>query len=246
MDALAHSRRRRGAPAVSVNWGAWSRVGMASGAGDYLAAQGIAAFTPEYGLDALAYLLPRGPQAAFAAIDWTAYIANRHRGTPQFLREVVGDGVPTARPQMAKPSATQARVEIERAPIGRRSSLITATIARESAAVIGFGADREIDPRQPLGDLGLDSLMAVDLRNRLGQVFDQRFPATLLFDYPSIQALSAHVCETVFGLNGNAEAPGVAPNENGASPEKVTDSYAGQSEAELAVALSARLDTLQV
>lgn len=213
MDALSHSRRRRGAPALSVNWGAWSSVGMASDASAYLEAQGIASFTPAHGLEALSYLLTRGPQAAVAAIDWTAYIASRRRGSPPFLREVACESAPAPLPQTAKSSPTQVQVEIERAPIGRRRSLITATIAREAAAVIGYAADREIDPRQPLGDLGLDSLMAVDLRNRLGQVFNHRFPATLLFDYPCIEALATHVGQTVFGLNGGAEPPSVAPKE---------------------------------
>ena len=213
MDALAHSRRLRGAPGLSVNWGAWSSVGVASDLSTFLSAQGIAKFAPKHGLDALAYLLPRGPQAAVAAIDWTAYIANRGRTSP-FLREVACGSVPVPRRQIGKPSATQVRAEIERAPIGRRGSLITAIVAREAAAVIGFAADREIDPRQPLGDLGLDLLMAVDLRNRLGQVFNHRFPATLLFDYPSIEALAAHVGQTVFGLNDGAEPPAAAPKDN--------------------------------
>lgn len=214
MDALAHSRRRRGARALSVNWGAWGSVGMASGAGAYLAAQGLAAFTPEQGLDALAYLLPRGPQAAAAAIDWTAYVVSRRSGTSPFLREVVAEGMPALLPEIAKPSATQVRAEIERAPIGRRSSLILATIAAEAADVIGFAADREIDPDQPLGDLGLDSLMAVDLRNRLGRVLDYRFPATLLFDYPSIAGLAAYVGQTVFGLNGSADPQVAVAKDN--------------------------------
>ena len=213
MDALAHSRRQRGAPALSVNWGAWGSVGMASDASAYLAAQGIAAFTPEHGLDAFAYLLRRGPQASVVAIDWTAYIANRGR-TPPFLREVAGESVQAPLPETAKSSATQVRVEIERAPIGRRGSLVQSAIAREAAAVIGFAADHEIDPRQPLGDLGLDSLMAVDLRNRLGRAFDHRFPATLLFDYPSIEALAAHVGQTVFGSSGSAKPHAAAPKDD--------------------------------
>jgi acyl carrier protein len=58
---------------------------------------------------------------------------------------------------------------------------------------LGFAADYTLDPEQRFGDLGVDSLLAVDVRNRLEAALRTSLPATLLFDYPDLAALSAHL-----------------------------------------------------
>ena len=64
---------------------------------------------------------------------------------------------------------------------------------------IGLQAGQEIDPRQPLNELGLDSLMAVELRNMLGSSLrlERNLPATLVFDYPTIHALTDYLAKDV-------------------------------------------------
>jgi acyl carrier protein len=61
------------------------------------------------------------------------------------------------------------------------------------AAVLGFGATVELGPREKYFDLGMDSLLSVEFRNRLQQTFGIALPATLAFDYPTIEALAEHV-----------------------------------------------------
>jgi acyl carrier protein len=61
------------------------------------------------------------------------------------------------------------------------------------AAVLGYGASVELGPREKYFDLGMDSLLSVEFRNRLQQSFAIRLPATLAFDYPTIEALAEHV-----------------------------------------------------
>jgi NADPH:quinone reductase-like Zn-dependent oxidoreductase/acyl carrier protein len=215
MDTFAHERRSHGLPALSINWGAWSDVGAAAGAAAmaHLSAQGMAAFTAAQGLAALERLLAEGnAQAMFARVDWPVYLGTRWAsGVPPFLSDFV-----SARPsraaavQVAAPSA-DGRGEIEVAPIARRPALISALVTRIAAGVIGFAADRQIDPRTPLADLGLDSLMAVDLRNQLGRVLGHRFPATLLFDYPAIGVLAEMIGAEVFGLASKGQPKAAAP-----------------------------------
>ena len=215
MDTFAHERRSHGLPALSINWGAWSDVGAAAGAAamTHLSAQGMAAFRPAQGFAALERLLAEGDaQAMVARIDWPVYLgACSIFGVPPFLREFVSAGLSrAARVQAAAPSAN-GRAEIEAAPVARRSALISALVTRIAAGVIGFAADRQIDARTPLRDLGLDSLMAVDLRNQLGRVLGHRFPATLLFDYPAIGVLAEMIGAEVFGLALEEQPKAAAP-----------------------------------
>src|SRR6185369_5509796 len=98
-------------------------------------------------------------QAMVARVDWPAYLNTRSSaGVPPFLREFASS-VPsrTASIRSSAPTA-EGRAEIEAAPVGRRSALITALVTRVAAGVVGFSMDRQIDPRTPLVELGLDSL----------------------------------------------------------------------------------------
>jgi NADPH:quinone reductase-like Zn-dependent oxidoreductase/NAD(P)-dependent dehydrogenase (short-subunit alcohol dehydrogenase family)/acyl carrier protein len=215
MDTLAHERRSYGLPALSINWGAWSDVGAAAGAVAMtrLSAQGVAAFTPAQGLAALERLLAEGDaQVVVARIDWPVYLGTRSvSGVPPFLGEFVAAKPPRTSAVRAADSSVDARAAIEAAPVARRPALISDLLTRIAAGVIGFAADRQIDPRTPLGDLGLDSLMAVDLRTQLGKVLGHRFPATLLFDYPAIGVLAEMVGAEVFGLALTEQPKAVPP-----------------------------------
>ena len=79
------------------------------------------------------------------------------------------------------------------APESQRRSLVAAHVAEQALSVLGLGPETVLEPRAPLKDAGLDSLMAVELRNALTRSIGQSLPATLLFDYPSIDALATHL-----------------------------------------------------
>jgi acyl carrier protein len=71
----------------------------------------------------------------------------------------------------------------------------------EIAGVLRLSSAQSLDSRRRLIDLGLDSLMAVELRNRLAKILqlNQPLPATLVFDHPTIEALAAFLYSQVFG-----------------------------------------------
>ena len=98
------------------------------------------------------------------------------------------------------------------------------------ARVLGVANGNLIDPRQPLQELGLDSLMAVELRNHLsaGLVLPRSLPATLVFDHPTLDALA---CALEFELQG-AERTALAP-PGAAAPADAVGAIDGLSDDEI-------------
>ena len=73
--------------------------------------------------------------------------------------------------------------------------------------MLGLHDAAKIDVGQPLQELGLDSLMAVDLRNRLGRAVEGTLPLTLLFEYPTVRALTGYLSSEVLGSLANGAEP---------------------------------------
>lgn len=205
LDALAHHRRAQGLPGVSINWGPWAGSGMAGDVDSRhqrrWAAQGVEFMSSEDGLAVLHRLLcAQAAQVAVLPVRWNALLgALPHDAIPPLLSDLergvsVGDTV------TKHAVRRDLRAEIERtAPANRRSALL-AEIRTQAAKVLSLDRGHTIDVRQPLNELGLDSLMAVELRNSIGELVGRTLPATLLFKYPTIGALTDYILGEVLRL----------------------------------------------
>jgi myxalamid-type polyketide synthase MxaC len=192
LDQLAQERRNRGLCGLSIDWGAWADIGMAAerGLGERLAASGLDALTPVEGIAALERLLQGGAaQVSVLRMDWERYAAQS--ASRPFLNDVLGaDGQrPASATSVAVPTEDLCR-QFNDAPKLRRRPMVAKFVNDCALRILGMTSGKPIDPSMPLGELGLDSLLAVELRNTLSAAVGQSLPATLLFDHPTIDAIS--------------------------------------------------------
>jgi len=194
LDALARYRCARGLPALSINWGAWSGLGFAATAGgqrviSHLATQGMASFSAQQGLEALAHLLLSDtPEAVVLPIDWA-----KLRGVRATAGRLVIDLIEEASDQERKIAPEKSLRDMwgELAPAQRRAA-IEAYLQTTLAQVLRLAPSR-IERDMPFGRLGLESLMAVEFRNRLAVRLDLSLSATLAWNYPTITDLATYL-----------------------------------------------------
>jgi NAD(P)-dependent dehydrogenase (short-subunit alcohol dehydrogenase family)/acyl carrier protein len=235
LDSLAWERRALGVPAVSINWGAWAEVGAAArrGVGERADETGIGGIPPAEGLEILGRLLdPRRPQVAVAVVDWPRFLERTGSDRRSFFRRLA-----QARGKRDEKAAEASPVtwleELAALPSGNRLSLLEARIAEKAVRVLGIDGGQPPDPRRPLQEMGLDSLMAVELRNALAQGSGRALPSTLLFDHPTIEALVAFLAP-LLGAGPEAGIPTGAPSPGpGAAPVNVVSRIEEMSDEEV-------------
>jgi NAD(P)-dependent dehydrogenase (short-subunit alcohol dehydrogenase family)/acyl carrier protein len=207
LDALAHRRRALGLPALSINWGPWAGSGMMDAAGErWLAAMGVRALAADTALGALEALMASPhAQAVVADVDWNTFLqvyeAKRVRPFMERLR---------APQQPAEATAGSGSLErlSRMLPLERHDQLVL-LVASHVEQVVGPG---DVGLDDGLFDMGMDSLMATQLRRRLEKDLGRDFPPTLTFDYPSVSRLVGFIERQCF-------APPAAPPEPPHSPE---------------------------
>lgn len=213
VDAIAAIRRAEGLPALSIGWGAWARVGAAvvDGVRDHVGRTGLIHMDPDAALAAMEHALLHPPADGHIAIldaDWPGYGERFVRGAvPVLLRDLVAAPRRTARlavsDKAAMPVAGAGRTNGD-ASTGWRDGLavlpgllrldgLRDRIRAEAARIMRLPDAGSLDDDRALRDLGLDSLMSVELRNALMARVDTRLPATLLFDRPSVAALADYL-----------------------------------------------------
>ncbi|MFD9630588.1 type I polyketide synthase, partial [Streptomyces violascens] len=205
LDALAQLRSAQGLPGLSLAWGPWEpTAGMTGGLTDEdlarLARMGTPALTVEQGtalfdaataMDA-AVLLP-------TRIDLSVLRLQGAQGAvPPLWRGLIRT---PARRSVVSASETAVTLvqKLSRLAETDRREVVLDLVAGQVAAVLGHSSTADIDARRPLRELGFDSLTAVELRNRLSAATGLRTAATVIFDYPTVDALATHILAELMG-----------------------------------------------
>jgi aryl carrier-like protein len=205
LDALAHARRAEGLPALSVNWGPWSQAGLAAvrGRGDRLGNEGLASLSPEQGCDALVRLLgTAAAQVLVLPLDIERARAAHAGPLPPLLEQLAEEGGGTVAAPVR--GGVTIRDELAGSAPARRAELVSAYLRREVGRVLRLDPDR-VDVDRPLLELGLDSLMAVELRNRLQADLDVVLPVVRLLESPTLVQLADTVVRHTFPATDELE-----------------------------------------
>ncbi|EKS9888322.1 amino acid adenylation domain-containing protein, partial [Burkholderia pyrrocinia] len=197
LDALAHHRRSRGLPALSVNWGPWAQGGMTFPDAEALLRRvGIRSLAADRALDVLDHL-PAVPQVAVVDIDLALFQGSYEaRGPKPFLDRVRVGGSPPRAPAMPALSDASPR---------ERKRLLADSIDRAVAQVLGYAAGT-LDRDLGFFEMGMDSLMALDVRTHLEKALGIPLSVALLFDHPTVNALADFLAEQSSGTAPDAHA----------------------------------------
>jgi hypothetical protein len=172
LDALAHHRQFLGQPGLSLNWGQWSGAGMAVGLGDRyqarLVAQGLNPIAPEQGLQVLKQVLGQThAQIGVLPIDWSVFREQFPTGMPLPL---LSELLPKAGPQeeVKRVSEQQHKLlqRLKKATASERKELLVAYVQERVTEILGLDPSFQPAPQQSLNELGVDSLMGTQLKNR--------------------------------------------------------------------------------
>jgi acyl transferase domain-containing protein/acyl carrier protein len=206
LDGLAIHRRAQGLPAVSIAWGWWEQSGAGEDSAGPDAARarrsGVLPLSREEGLELLDEAWTDVAAVAIAARLDNVGLRARAAELPAILRGLVH----SSQPARAVQGGGALAETLNRATLEERRRIVLRLVRGEAAAVLGHSSPAAIDTRRALKELGFDSLLAVELRNRLSAASGMRLPATLVFDYPTVEQLAAHLLQRVSGARMDAGA----------------------------------------
>ncbi len=199
LDELMHWRAAHGLPGTAIDWGPWAEVGMAAELSDQrrtsFLQQGMMFVQPRDGRRALAALLHApAPQVLVGECDWTRFAATRP--LPSVLYEL-----------LARPAADSGRTVdltgLADLTTEARLDLLTELVRGTIADILHFDATDEIPADTPFLNLGLDSLAAVEVKNKLAAAIRSALPVSITFDYPTTTALAGFLDSLVVPDSGS-------------------------------------------
>lgn len=196
MDALSSQRKVQGLPALSINWGAWSEVGLAATAerGGRLAQRGFGSIAPAEGLEALSLLFNQdSAQIGVIPIDWklVQQFSPEVAALPLFSRVAFIDEEKPAT-ESGQPRLT--RDVLLSAEPSAREQLLLDYLRERASRILGL-RQAVLDPRRPLNAMGLDSLMAIELKNAIQTNLGIVLPVSVLVSGPSLAELVEQMLE---------------------------------------------------
>lgn len=206
MDALVNYRSALQLPGLSINWGLWSTKGMAANLNsqhqNQLAAQGLGKITPAQGLQALEDLLFQDvTQVAVFPVNWSRFF---NQFPPGMLPPLLLDLVDQQQSKGGKP-VLERQIELlsqlQNASANDRLNFLINYLKSRIARVLGRSSSLQLASDLSLNELGLDSLMAIELKNCISVELDVDIQMQKLIEGISIEELASTLSEQLLVTN---------------------------------------------
>jgi acyl carrier protein len=247
LDTLARFRRTQGLPALSINWGPWSEIGLAAeqaNRGERLMQQGLKSLTSEQGLDAMSILMAqKNPQVGVMWLDVGKWcMAQPSAAHSSLFKDLLNQTVVTTTDK--KTIGRNIREELLATDSGMQRRALFETYIREQVAQVLHLAPARIALDKPLRTLGLDSLMSIELRNRLEDGLHITLSASLIWNYPTVHTLTTYLAEKIEISLEKDEPTVVATSQKEVQPASDAE-IKNLSKAELNALLKEELDAIE-
>ena len=244
LDATALTMDRPGRRVVSINWGTWQAMRLASAESQRSFREaGLEPMTAADALQALGSILSgERTQVMVAQIDWKVLKPLHEARRPRpLLARFDNEATRTDFARGSEADALQAGLasRLAGADASLRQEIVTEWVQEQASAVLGLSDPRSVPLDQGLFEMGMDSLMSVELRKRLARGIGSILPATLTFNYPNVAALAAYLQRE---LADNADA---VPQAAAAMPCVASDDLDSLDDEELELRLRARLESMR-
>jgi acyl transferase domain-containing protein/acyl carrier protein len=204
LDAMAEYRNKAGLSALSVNWGIWTGIGMAGNSNESsartLADRGLDGMKAEDGLACLERLMTEtAAQVCVLPLDWKKWhkLYPAYMAKP-FFSDLIKENLPDSPAAGSFEPTNEFLEHLKEAPESVRLDMVREFVQKVAVGILGFPVGSRLDPLQPLNELGMDSLMAVELRNSIATAIAQTLPATLLFNYPAVEDITTYIARLLF------------------------------------------------
>ena len=196
MDQLALSRQQNGLPALVINWGAWAEIGLAARHAQQSqvgAMKGINLIQPDQGVAILDRIWNQQGQVIAVPVKWQELFT--HITDMPLLATIQSE---MTEKQAENEENTSWIKNLAEMPVPQQIELMTAHVSIQVAKVLGSDVN-SLDMTSGFFDLGVDSLTSVELRNALQSSLGIDLPSTLIFKYPTIEAVSEFLAGTLGG-----------------------------------------------
>jgi len=240
-DALAHYRQQIGLPALSINWGPWTGVGMAAAVGNLRqaqwAAQGLEMLSPDDAFNALEYLMLRKEpaQAGVMAVNWQKFMGQYSGDYPRFFENIKCD-------EGVKCDVLSVKKEEVITLNTFTLNTLTHHVRNLTAAVMGFDSPDDLNPNQGFFQMGMDSLTSVELRSRLQKTLNCGLSSTVIFKYPTLKSLTEYLATQVLKLNPSVK--NISESQDNQA-DKLSDDVSRISEDDIDSAVAEELAELE-
>jgi myxalamid-type polyketide synthase MxaB len=215
VDLLMHQRRILGLPGMSINWGPWAETGMAANLS--FEGEGLDKIAPEAGIQVLADLMQRpsqqGPvQVGVFPMNWSMFMRQFPVGQePPFVSTMQ-----RRLPQQAKPAiGTDIVRQVQATSAGERHDLLITYIDSQLTQVLGLDASQTLSSDQYWRELGLDSLMTVELKNRLDRTLHVSIPLETIMQEATTRLLASMVLQRLEDKAAQGESQEKRSTEDG-------------------------------